>query len=141
MMTSSDRPLNATNPSGLPSQNNGMKLHIVVDGAVVATGLLDANPSAADFASLLPLTLHLQDYEATEKIADLPRKLSTASAPRSYTPSSGDICFYAPWGNIAFFYQDGASSDELVRLGYLESGLDRLKKCTRQSLVADLCLV
>jgi hypothetical protein len=118
-----------------------MKLHIVVDGAVFATGKLDASPSAADFASLLPLTLHLQDDEATEKIADLPRKLSTEGAPRSCTPSSGDICFYAPWGNIAFFYQDGAFSDGLIRLGRLQSGLDRLKQCRQGSLVADLCMV
>jgi len=140
-MTSSDRPPDAINSSGSTRQKSGMKLNIVVDGAVVATGELDTSPSAADFASLLPMTLHFQDYEATEKIADLPRKLSTEGAPISYTPSSGDICFYAPWGNIAFFYQDGASSDGLVRLGRLQSGLDRLSKCNQDSLVADLYLV
>ena len=139
-MTPRDRTPYPKDAARSPKQKSGTKLNIVVDGAVIATGELDSSPSAADFASLLPLTLHLQDYEVTERIADLPRKLSTEGAPSSYTPSAGDICFYAPWGNIAFFYQDGASSDGLVRLGCFRSGLDRLKKCDLDILVADLYL-
>jgi hypothetical protein len=38
---------------------------------------LDDNETARDFASLLPLTLTLEDYSATEKISDLPKRLST----------------------------------------------------------------
>ena len=115
-----------------------MKLSIIVDGAVIATGILDNNRSAQDFASLLPMTLHLTDYEATEKIADLPRKVTTEGAPGSYTPSAGDICFYAPWGNLAVFYKGGTPSEGLVRLGCLESGLDQFEECGSGSLVVDL---
>ena len=103
-----------------------MNLRMSIDGVVIATATLDGSRSAEDFATLLPLTLLLKDYEATEKIADLPKQLTTAGAPGSYTPSMGDICFYAPWGNLAFFYKDGAPSEGLVRLGRFASGLDQL---------------
>jgi hypothetical protein len=50
----------------------------------------------------------LEDYAATEKITYLSRKLSTANSPAGSQPSSGDIAYYAPWGNLAFFYKDFA---------------------------------
>jgi hypothetical protein len=57
-----------------------MKIRIDIDGAaIVAT--LDDNDTARDFVSLLPLTLTLEDYASTEKIADLPRRLFTNGAP------------------------------------------------------------
>ena len=104
-----------------------MKLQVTLDAAVIATATLDDNDCARDFAALLPLTLSLQDYEATEKIADLPRPLSTKGAPAAYTPAAGDIGFYAPWGNLAIFYRDGELSDGLVRIGRVDSGLDALR--------------
>jgi hypothetical protein len=107
-------------------QVNQMNLRMSIDGVVIATATLDVSRSAEDFVTLLPLTLRLKDYEATEKIADLPRQLTTAGVPDSYTSSAGDICFYAPWGNLAFFYKAGAPSQGLVRLGRFASGLDQL---------------
>ena len=105
-----------------------MKIQMTLNGAVIATAVLDDNDSARDFASLLPLDLPLKDYESTEKIADLPRKLSTKGAPEASTPSAGDISFYAPWGNLAIFYEDGHLSNGLVRLGRLASGLDLVRR-------------
>ncbi|WP_027996975.1 cyclophilin-like fold protein [Simplicispira psychrophila] len=105
-----------------------MKIQMTVDGAVIATASLDPNDSAKDFAALLPLNLPLKDYAATEKIADLPRKLSLHGAPKAYTPSAGDISYYAPWGNLAIFYKDGHCSSGLVPLGRVDSGLDALQR-------------
>jgi hypothetical protein len=105
-----------------------MKLQFTVTGVVVATATLDRHQSARDLVALLPLTLELKDYAATEKIADLPRALSTHGAPAAYTPVAGDICFYAPWGNLAIFYGDGEHSEGLVRLGRLDSGLDAIRR-------------
>lgn len=84
------------------------------------TGVLDDNETARDFASLLPLTLTLDDFNRTEKIADLPRKLSTDGAPPGADPKVGDIAYYAPWGNLALYYRDFSYSRDLVRLGRLE---------------------
>ena len=105
-----------------------MRIRITMDGGIVATGTLDDTASAGDFAALLPLDLVLEDYAATEKIADLPRALSTAGAPEAHTPHVGDICFYAPWGNLAIFHRDGQPSDGLVRLGRLDSGVEVLRR-------------
>lgn len=38
-----------------------------------------------------------------KKIADLPTKLTTQNAPHGYAGKAGDLTYYAPWGNLAFF--------------------------------------
>jgi len=98
-----------------------MKIEFVLNGTVVAEGKLDDNATSKDFASLLPLNLTFEDYEATEKIAGLPRPLALEGPPAAYLPVTGDICFYAPWGNLAIFYRDGEPSSGLVRLGRLQA--------------------
>lgn len=85
------------------------------------------NSVAVDFLSLLPLTLILTDYAGTEKIADLPRELSTKSAPSGTKPSSGDITFYAPWGNLAVFYRDFPYASGLIPLAKLDDDAKWLK--------------
>src|SRR5712691_728368 len=108
-----------------PSEVTTMKIRIDVDGgAVMAT--LDNSQAAKDFIALLPLTLTLSDYNATEKVSDLPRRLSTKGAPPGFDPSIGDIAYYAPCGNLAIFYKDFAYSSGLVKLGAIDSGLDCL---------------
>ena len=84
------------------------------------TATLEDNATARDFAALLPLTLTLEDYASTEKISDLPRKLSTAGAPRGTSASVGDIMYYAPWGNLAIFYRASEYAAGLVKLGALD---------------------
>ena len=86
-------------------QGQTMKLRLTVNGAPLAA-TLDDNAVSRDLLKLLPLELMLQDYALAEKIAYLPRKLDTASAPAGFAPSAGDIMYYAPWGNLALFYRD-----------------------------------
>jgi hypothetical protein len=76
--------------------------------------------TARDFVSQLPLTLTLEDYASTEKISDLPKRLSTAGAPSGSDPCVGDIAFYAPWGNLAIFYRDAEYANALIVLGKLD---------------------
>ena len=78
------------------------KLKITI-GNTVATATLYDNPTAQDFASLLPLKVNLKDYASTEKVSDLPKKLTTKDAPSGSDPSTGDIAYYAPWGNLALY--------------------------------------
>ncbi|GAB4062963.1 cyclophilin-like fold protein [Uliginosibacterium sediminicola] len=103
-----------------------MKIRLLLNGQSLRATLYD-NPSARDFYSLLPLTLTLEDYAATEKIAYPPRKLSTRDAPEGFTPSAGDISYYAPWGNLALFHKSFRYSSGLVSLGKLDSGVELLK--------------
>lgn len=102
-----------------------MKIKLQRGDAVLHATLYD-HPAAKDFISLLPLTLTLRDYARTEKIADLPRRLTTQDAPAGHKPSVGDLTYYAPWGNLAIFYRDFHYADGLVPLGKIDSGLDSL---------------
>ena len=102
-----------------------MKIRMNTNGAAVTATLID-NDTSRDFASLLPMTLTLKDYATTEKISNLPRRLSTNGAPSGIDPSIGDITYYAPWGNLAVFYKDFGYSEGLVKLGTLDSGVDAM---------------
>ena len=104
-----------------------MKVRIDIDGTALIATLVDTAP-ARDFASLLPLRLTLTDYAGTEKISDLPRRLSTAGAPDGLEPAVGDLMYYAPWGNLAIFHRDAGYAVGLVRLGAIESGLEALRR-------------
>jgi hypothetical protein len=83
---------------------------------------MNDNPTSRDFLTQLPLTLTLKDYEGTEKISYLPKKLSTKGAPVGSDPDVGDFAYYSPWGNLAIYYRDFGYSDGLVILGSVESG-------------------
>jgi hypothetical protein len=100
-----------------------VKINIRIEDRVIPA-TLNGSKAAQDFASLLPLSLTLEDYASTEKISDLPKRLSTDGAPPGFDPSVGDITYYAPWGNLAIFYRDFEYSTGLVSLGTLASGAD-----------------
>ncbi|ADJ45508.1 hypothetical protein AMES_3685 [Amycolatopsis mediterranei S699] len=106
-----------------------MNIRLTVDGRVV-TATLNDSPSARDFATLLPLTLNLSDFHETERISDLPRRLTTSGAPESAEPKAGDIAFYAPWGNLAIYYRDAPPASGVVVLGRLADGVcRRARRC------------
>ncbi len=102
-----------------------MKILVEVGGRTLS-GTLDDTAAARDFGSLLPIALIMDDYARTEKIADLPKRLSIAGAPAGATPTAGDICYYAPWGNLALFYRGAAHARGLVQLGRLVEGVETL---------------
>ncbi len=84
----------------MAEQSMQVRLSVGNEEAVV---VLDDNPASRDFLSMLPLTLTFEDYNGTEKIGVLPRKLKTQGAPSSCDPEAGSFTYYAPWGNLAIF--------------------------------------
>jgi hypothetical protein len=102
-----------------------MDIRLTLADAELTATLVDSE-ATQDFLSLLPLTLALSDYRETEKISDLPRQLSTAGAPDGHDPEVGDITYYAPWGNLAIFYEDFDYSPGLVKLGRIDLGIEAL---------------
>lgn len=100
-------------------ENRVMNIRLTIDGHPVAA-TLDDSPTARDFAALLPLTLNLSDFHRTERIADLPRRLTTSGAPETAEAKAGDLAYYAPWGNLAVYYRDGGDGDAgLIILGHV----------------------
>lgn len=104
---------------------NTLKIRINIEDRVITATLVDTATSR-DFVSLLPITLQLDDYAATEKISYLPTKLSTEAAPSGSDPAVGDIAYYAPWGNLGIFYKDFRYSSGLIKLGKIDSGVEAL---------------
>lgn len=87
---------------------------------------MDDNPTSNDFLELLPLILTFEDYAGTEKISYPPSELSKEGAPSGIEPAAGDFTYYAPWGNLAIFYEDFRHSNGLIKLGEFESGIEKL---------------
>ncbi|MCA9614585.1 MAG: hypothetical protein H6722_15385 [Sandaracinus sp.] len=98
-----------------------MRIRLVTDRGVLFATLAD-NATSRDFAALLPLLLPVHDYAQTEKVCDLPGRLSTKGAPSGFAARAGALTYYAPWGNLAIFYRDFRRADGLVELGLLDLG-------------------
>ncbi|WUO58048.1 cyclophilin-like fold protein [Streptomyces sp. NBC_00280] len=123
-------------PSASADRNTAMAIRVTIDGRPVDATLNDS-PAARDFAGLLPLTLDLEDFHQTERIADLPRRLTTSGAPDPAVPRVGDLAYYAPWGNLALYYRDGDSaSADLLILGHIDADAGRLGTADRITIEA-----
>ena len=58
-------------PKSTEEETQAVKIKLNANGETAIVELLD-NAAAADFVSMLPLTLTFEDYNNTEKIATLP---------------------------------------------------------------------
>ncbi|MER7780651.1 cyclophilin-like fold protein [Streptomyces sp. NPDC096191] len=133
--SASQQPSASADPSG-PNRSAPMDIRVTLDGRPVDATLNDS-PAARDLASLLPLTLDLEDFHGTERIADPPRKLTTEGAPEPSAAKVGDIAYFAPWGNLALFYKDGPSaSEDLLILGHIDADADQLSGADRITIEA-----
>ncbi|MGK6317558.1 cyclophilin-like fold protein [Neorhizobium sp. DT-125] len=113
--------LQATNtPGGL-----AMRIEFSFSDQKFTASLYDS-PAARELASMLPLDLTIEDYSTNEKIAYLPRKLTASGNEPFGDEAVGDLCYFAPWGNLAFFHADYHYSQGLVRLGRLDDGIKPL---------------
>ena len=113
----------ATEPIEPASAERTLKM--TVDGQEISIILYDT-PTAAALYDALPMELNFSDYNGTERIAYPPDALPTAGEPDGCDPDVGDLCLYAPWGNLCIFYQDFRYSQSLIKLGRLKSGMDVL---------------
>lgn len=106
------------------AQSQAARIRMTFDGGEVVVGILN-NPAGQDFLSLLPLQIKFRDFAGEEKIAYLPRKLTTSGAPTART-MQGDFTYYRPWGNLAVFYRGFDGNEQLTVLGRIESGKEKL---------------
>ena len=75
---------------------------------------------------MLPLTLRFEEFNGREKISYLPRPLDTTDTPGS-DPEDGDLIYYAPWGNLGFYYNAAGIgfSDDVIHLGTYNATAER----------------
>lgn len=88
--------------------------------------VMEENATTADFLSRLPMTATFSDYNNTEKISYLEEALTEDTAAAGCQPQAGTMTLYAPWGNLAIFYEDWSYSDDLIPMGRIETGLESL---------------
>ena len=100
-----------------------MKIVMKVNGKIYNVELLNTR-AAKDFYNLLPVKMKLTDYAGAEKVSELGKKfdLDISDSPKASAGKSGDISLYAPWGNIAIFYNNGPHALGLVKLGHIVEG-------------------
>ena len=105
------------------------------DGAEIIVQLND-NPAADALYEMLPLELSFEDFNRTEKIAYLPEEIPSDGSLDQCDPAVGSLCYYIPWGNLCFFYQDFRASSSLIPLGQVETGAEFLAQLDLASRVA-----
>ncbi|MEU9154243.1 cyclophilin-like fold protein [Streptomyces sp. NPDC048417] len=94
--TSSGRPRTTSTQPATPSdRSSDVRIQLTLDGHPVQATLNDSL-AARDFAALLPLSLDLENFPRTERVADLPRELDISGAPDAPTPQAGDLAHYTP---------------------------------------------
>ena len=62
----------------------------------------------------------------------------TGADGATFVLRDGDLCYYAPWGNLAFFYADYRYSSGLIRLGRLDGGIEPLLRSGKFDLHIEL---
>ena len=102
-----------------------MKIQIAFANHVF-TATLENNASALALLKMLPLALSIEDYSNNEKISYLPSKLPGDGSAGFTNEQPGDIGYYAPWGNLAFYHGKYRYSNGLIRLGRLDGGIEPL---------------
>ena len=123
----SQQPELTSSPTETPGapETGERKLKLTIDGQEIPVTLYDT-PAANALYDMLPLELTFEDFNGIEKIAYMDNELPTEGEPNEFDPDVGDLCLYAPWGNLSIFYKDFRSSNGLISLGHIDSGMDIL---------------
>ena len=118
------------------TMENTRKIRFSLDDGAEIIVQLDDNPAADALYEMLPLELSFEDFNRTEKIAYLTEELPSDGSPDQCDPDIGSLCYYIPWGNLCFFYQDFRPSTSLIPLGQVESGAEFLEQLDQAGTVA-----
>lgn len=125
----SHRPAPGPAPSPILSTGSDggapVAITVTIGGRAYRATLAD-NPAARDLAAQLPLTLTFADYNRVEKIATLPRPLTTQGVPAGADPEVYDIGYYAPTGDLVLYYGDVGYWNGIVRLGAVPDGMPEI---------------
>jgi hypothetical protein len=101
----------------------------IIFGDTQLTARLDDNATARDLAAQLPLTLSFRDHNGVEKTAPVPRELSLDGAPEGHDPSGGEIGYWAPDGDVVFYFDsDAPFFNGIVRIGQFDDDMNAIER-------------
>ncbi|WP_020563738.1 cyclophilin-like fold protein [Methylosarcina fibrata] len=79
--------------------------------------------------TMLPLTVTMRDFGPAGKVSGtLPKRLSEEGAASTDAGDVGDIAYYAPWGNIAFYRGRGPDASGVIKIARITSGIEMLNQ-------------
>jgi hypothetical protein len=115
--------------------SDGTPIRITFGDTELSARLHD-NATARDLAAQLPLTLTFRDHNNVEKTAPLPRELSLDDAPEGQDPAAGDIGYWAPEGDLVFYYDsDAPFFNGIVRIGELDGDMEAIENLPEDASV------
>lgn len=125
--TNSQEPDSSANNTDTPAtpEAGERKVKLTIDGQEFDVTLYDT-PAANALYDMLPLELTFEDFNGIEKIAYVDNELPTKGEPDEFDPDVGDLCLYAPWGNLSIFYKDFLNSNGLISLGHIDSDISTI---------------
>lgn len=88
---------------------------------------LNDGTAANSLYEQLPLTIEVEDYSTNEKIFYPANGLDTSDSPLAQS-RAGTLAYYAPWGDVVFFYGDYNENPGLFELGQVVSGGDLISR-------------
>jgi len=106
------------------SHTSAVKIKLTIDNKTLTATFAD-NGTARDFASVLPLTLTMNDLFGREKFGHLPRAISD-KGKRTHTYEIGDIAYWSPGPDVAIYYHhDGEQIPDpgIIVIGKIDSGV------------------
>lgn len=97
------------------------------------------NPTVRDFLSLLPVTMTLEEFNGREKIGYFARELTVEGSPGS-DPEDGDLIYFAPWGNLGFYYNTSGIgySDQTIHIGRYDATLEQLETLSGEPVTIEV---
>lgn len=96
-------------------------------GDTVLGGTLRDSATSRSLIAQLPLTLSFSDLNGEEKVGHLSQPLSMDGMPAGDDPVPRDIGYYAPWGNVVFYYGDVGYWNGIARIGQFDGNVDAIQ--------------
>jgi len=111
-----------------PGTSTGTSIRIAFGGTEMSARLHD-NAATRDLAAQLPLTLTFRDHNGVEKTAPLPRELPLDGAPDGHDPAAGEIGYWAPDGDLVFYYDsDAPAFSGIVPIGEFDGDMAAIER-------------
>jgi hypothetical protein len=117
----------ATTATGPAADADVVVIRFTSGATTIDVTVINDNATTRDLLSMLPLTLRFEEFNGREKVCYLPRPLDTTNAPGA-DPEDGDLIYYAPWGNLGFYYNAAGIGfdDDVTHIGTYHATPDQL---------------
>lgn len=112
----------APSSSAGDDEHDGTPIRIVIGDESLEATVWDT-PTGQDLLSRLPLTLDFEDLSNREKVGHIDPDLNMNGMPEGDDPITGDLGYYAPWGNVVLYYDDVARYEGIARIGTIHGDL------------------